>query len=80
MTEIYDPDEYDLMMRMSPGECISLTPSEINIINRQLEKSESEQKTSKQVAYDIATKYGDIGHHGKSTRAVARAGRKNRPY
>jgi hypothetical protein len=62
------------------GECISLTLSEINIINRQLEKSESHQKTAKQVAYDTATEYGDIGHHGKSNRAVARSGRKNRPY
>ena len=90
MTEIYDADEYDRMtrMNMSPGlrlfgggeECFSLSQSEINIINRQLEKSESRKKTAKEVAYDTATEYGDIGHHGKSTRAVARTGRKNRPY
>jgi len=90
MTEIYDADEYDRMTgvstMMSPGllgggeECFSLSQSEINIINRQLEKSESRQKTAKEVAYDTATEYGDIGHHGKSTRAVARTGRKNRPY
>lgn len=52
MTEIYDPDEYDRMSMMSPGllgggegeQCISLSPFEINIINRILEKSESHQK------------------------------------
>lgn len=90
MTEIYDPDEYDRMTRMTMSpelllgggeeECISLTSSEINIINRQLEKSELHQKTAKEVAYDTSTENGDIGHHGKSTRAVARDRRKNRPY
>lgn len=52
-------------MSMSPGlrlfgggeECISLTVSAINIINRQLEKS------AKEVAYDTTTEYGHIGHH-----------------
>jgi hypothetical protein len=96
MTEIYDPDEYDRMtpMNMSPGsgglrlfgggeECISLTPFEINIINRQLEKSELHQKTSDDVKYDIAynlaTEDGGIGHHGKSIKAAVRAGRRNNP-
>jgi hypothetical protein len=89
MTESYDADEYDRMTRMSMNpalllgggeECISLTQSEINIINRQLEKSELHQKTPKEVAYDTATEYGDIGHHGKNTRATIRDGRKTQPY
>lgn len=91
MTEIYDPDEYDRMSMMSPGllgggegeQCISLSPFEINIINRILEKSESHQKTADEVKYDItynlATEDGGIGHHGKSIKAAVRAGRRNDP-
>ena len=40
-TEPYDADEYDKMKSMSPGllgECISLSATQINDINKQLEK------------------------------------------
>jgi len=86
MTEIYDADEYDQMTMMSPGlldggeKCISLSTSEIKIINKQLEKSESYQKTLKEITYDKATEYGGVGNNRKSTTKVGRHGRTAKPY